>query len=135
VRQVHYGSRYMLSKLFLAIALVLSLTACTDPINPGGLTDKEYEDFKQLGSPKILYSCTNTKEILWVIACAQSSGKTHEECFHEADKSGRLAQKVKHVEVAVNYDFGVGPGVTYNKLLTEAKRECDGEFKILESKE
>lgn len=123
------------TRTFLGIALVLLLTACTDPINPGGLTDKEYKDFKQLGSPKILYSCTNTKEILWVVACAQGGGKSHDECFHEADKSGRLAQKVKQVDVEVNYSAGIGLGVTYNKLLTEAKRKCDGEFKILESKE
>lgn len=43
----------------------------------------------------------------------------------------RPSEKVKYEHVG--YVAGIGPGATYNKLLTDAQKDCVGDFKILKS--
>ncbi len=118
----------MLNKNIAIIISMLFLASCG---NPGDISDEDYKKYKDLGAPKLLYSCT--REYPWVLVCALEGGKTSEECIDEAVKTDRLTEQVTHSKVG--YSAGIGMGATYNKLLTEAKEECEGEFKILESKE
>lgn len=46
-------------KHLLSYLSVLSLAACG---NPGGISDSEYANYKELAAPKILYSCTGGDE-------------------------------------------------------------------------
>jgi len=43
----------------------------------------------------------------------------------------RPSEKVKYENVG--YVAGIGRDATYNKLLTDAQKECIGDFKILKS--
>lgn len=113
------------------IAILLSMLFLASCGNPGDISDEDYKKYKELGAPKILYSCT--KEYPWIFLCTLEGGKTTKKCIDEAVKSDRLSERVKHAKVG--YSAGIGMGATYNKLLAEAREECDGEFKILESKE
>ena len=114
------------NKLFLSGAisiflLILWLYSGT----PTGISDTDYNDYKQLSAPKILYSCSKLADITYKnleekLKCIRE-GNTDEEC---------------RLEKIVTYKAGVGFAATYNKLLGEAKDECKGEnatFKIIES--
>jgi len=121
----NYGS-LITNKLFLSGAisiflLILWLYSGT----PTGISDTDYNDYKQLSAPKILYSCSKLADITYKnleekLKCIRE-GNTDEEC---------------RLEKIVTYKAGVGFAATYNKLLGEAKDECKGEnatFKIIES--
>jgi hypothetical protein len=89
----------------------LLLAACD---NPGGISDADYAKYKEYGAPKILYSCT-------------TPGKLEYDPKEKGSKIGKP-------ETSVGYTAGIGVGATYNKLLGDAKKECNGEFKVLDSK-
>ena len=111
-------------------AAVLFLSACG---NPGEISDSEYAKYKELGAPKILYSC-NKGETLGFDPNAVL------ECFKLKDDPSKelacveKAKREKKPIIDVGYAAGVGVAVTYNKLLGDAKAGCDGEFKVLDSK-
>lgn len=108
----------------------IMLTSCG---NPGDVSDEEYKKYKELGAPKILYSCTRTYNWLMVCTVEAKDRGSSRDCVDEAIKNNRLKEEVKRTEVG--YSAGIGIGATYNKLLTDSKKECEGEFKVLESKE
>ena len=113
----------MLNKNITIISLVLCLASCG---NPGNMSNEEYKEYKELGAPKILYSCT--KEYPWFAMCIES-GIAIVECM----ESDQLDEQIKYTDVG--YSAGIGVYSTYNKLLSDAKENCEGEFKILEGKE
>lgn len=86
---------------FFLLPLVLS--GCG---NPGGISDADYKEYKELGAPKILYSCLEMP----------------------------MFGTDKEPNVTTSYVAGVGVNSTYNKILGDAKTRCNGEFKILDSK-
>ncbi len=106
------------------------LSACG---NPGGISDADYAEYKQLGAPKILYSCSKTEEITATADCLfyQKKSNPIEECM----KLSNPEKLVKHTEIKVGYAAGVGMNATYNKLLSDAKAGCENEFAVLESKQ
>lgn len=116
-------------KLLGSIAAVLLLAACG---NPGGIADAEYAKYKELGAPKILNSCTK-EGLMSPAAVAQCMGieNANEKiaCLDNALSAG------KKPIVDVGYTAGVGIAATYNKILSDAKNGCSGDFKILESKQ
>lgn len=116
-------------------ATALLLAACD---NPGGIADSEYAKYKELGAPKILYSCNEGKKTLG------ADPKIVDECLRITDDSlegldkqlacmKRAKREIKPI-IDIGYAAGVGAAVTYNKLLSDAKAECKGEFKVLDSK-
>jgi hypothetical protein len=113
---------------------IILLTACG---NPGGISDEDYQKYQELGAPKILYSCTSTVDRRYTLAGI----KELEACIETEDLENlmKCAEKTLHedliTDVKVAYVSGIGLGSTYNKLLTDAKKNCNGEFKILESKQ
>lgn len=110
--------------------LLLLLSACE---NPGGISDSEYLKYKELGAPKILYSCKTRllrpKNPDAIKDCMKKESDPVKgiDCFQKA-----LADMKPVVEVG--YAAGVGMAVTYNKLLGDVKAGCDGEVTILDSK-
>lgn len=132
------ASTYKVYMKFLTTALALLVAACG---NPGGVTDEEYKQYKTLGSPKILYSCTTTTE--WIItdkgqeelqACDSLKGLfATERCQRE------LLSKPPVDDTIVSYIAGRDFRNTYNSLLTEVKNRCEGykkgRFEILESEQ
>ncbi len=123
-------------KHFGIYAAALLLSACG---NPGGISDLDYAKYKELGAPKILYSCTRERSLDATAAL---------QCVEIKDMDKELAclektlSDAKKPIIDVGYAAGVGVAVTYNKLLADAKAVCDrdssrfskGEFKVLESK-
>lgn len=104
-------------------AILFILQGCD---NPGGISNADYEEYKQLGAPKILYACNKILEPDFgkMLQCVKTSS-SYEEC-----KSSLSEKKTDVYRVA-----GVGINATYNKLLSDAKGECKGEFKLLESEQ
>ncbi|MDR0577368.1 MAG: hypothetical protein LBI87_07500 [Candidatus Accumulibacter sp.] len=94
--------------------------------NPGGVSDDFYKKYKELGAPKILYSCTEDLS-RWSV-CMKEGISALLKCRDKYPD-----EKLKYTETS--YVAGVGKDSSYNKLLNEAKDECKGEFKLLESKE
>ena len=104
--------------------------------NPGGVSDAKYSEFRKIGSPKLLYSCTRKPT-------PESFLPKQRECW----KSGRAGceQAVSEwvdagTTTTVDVVSGLG-AASYDELLMEAKRGCargvgdmqPGEFKILEA--
>jgi hypothetical protein len=115
-------------KLTAILCMPMFLASCG---NPGGISDEEYAKYNELGAPKILYSCTSNKDS-WFAVCHLK--KTYNECSEEFMKlDSSSPELIEHTRVG--YSAGIGMASTYNKLLTDAKEECEGEFKVLESKE
>lgn len=123
-------------------AAAFLLSACG---NPGGISDADYAKYKELGAPKILYSCTREIEINAAAAEAslQCARMKEEEFVACLGKNVSDAKKPKKPIIDVGYAAGVGVAVTFNKLLSDAKAECDkgtyplkgnGEFKVIDSK-
>lgn len=114
-------------KHVLSYLAVLSLAGCG---NPGGISDSDYAKYKELGAPKILYSCAvGDRQIARLIAGG--------ECLGRGDASDSCVEKEMRKwkpDINVSYAAGVGAAVTYNKLLGDAKAGCNGEFKVLDSK-
>lgn len=114
-------------KHVLSYLAVLSLAGCG---NPGGISDSEYAKYKELGAPKILYSCAVGDPSVARLQAGM-------ECLGKSDTSDSCVEKEMRKwkpDVNVGYAAGVGAAVTYNKLLGDAKAGCYGEFKILDSK-
>lgn len=115
-------------KCVVSGALLFLLAACG---NPGGISDSDYASYEELGAPKVLYSCTREGEMDFVAYL--------QECTTLADPrealacSARIEREGKEPIVDVGYSAGVGIGATYNSILQDAKADCDGVFKILES--
>ena len=120
-------------RLILPIIPALALLGCG---NPGDISDAEYKEYKELGSPKILHSCNygkpqyDTKMFASCITDDLSKVGQKEQlaCFERAKDAAKPIIKV-------GYAAGVGAAVTYNKLLADAKEKCPGEFKVLDSKQ
>lgn len=123
----------MKHQIYSRLSLLLLLSACN---NPGGISDSEYAKFRELGAPKILYSCTlkNQTDPAFIKAVRECLAITN------ASQEVECLEKARHeltgkTIVDVGYRAGVGLAVTYNKILGEAKNDCKGEFSILESKQ
>jgi len=113
---------------YLAILLIVpTLLGCE---NPKGISDVDYEKYKKLGAPKILYSCTHYTEKINLVF-GECIGK-----FSSPECQDLEELVIKDAFVA--YTAGVGYGSTYNSLLIKAEKDCSAEndkFEILESKE
>jgi len=109
-------------------ALVLS--ACG---KPDGISDADYAKYKEFGAPKILYSCKRegaySVDFNAVSKCAQIKDDhvKQAQCLEKTSQTGKPT-------TTVGYAAGVGVEATYNKLIDDAKSECDGEFKVLDGK-
>lgn len=118
----------------LAVSTSFFLSACG---NPGGISDAEYASYKELGAPKILYSCAVPMSFIQKasMACPNIDAMSEPEkkaCIEKASK--RYRDPNEKIPV-VNTISGVGVGATYNFILNKAKQECDGDFKVLDSKQ
>jgi len=115
---------------------LLLLTACG---NPGGISDADYAEYKELSAPKFLYTCT-------VDARFSAAGlKVMQKCLQIDDLPKQfecMDQFEDEIPIVItNYIARVGGGSTYNKMLIEAKEECEnigdgatiGELEILDS--
>ena len=104
---------------------ISALTACCLLIsgcgNPGGISDKDYEEYRQLAAPKILYSCAelSTKTSVNVEKCLENPNASY------------CTQDLVETKVNVRLQAGVGRGVTYNSLLRDVQVSCSGEFERL----
>ncbi len=104
--------------------VIVNLAGCG---NPGGISDNDYAKFKQLGAPKLLYSCTSTSDYPLLslrIKCAS------QEAVGECSKSAIEKSKTR---VDVGYVAGIGAMTTYNELLQDVQTKCTGKFEVLES--
>lgn len=122
--------------------IIFSLLLLAGCGNPGGVSDSTYAEFKELGAPKILFSCTRTPTIdaQAVLNCMKNDlGPTKENACLDQAKS---AANVPVIDVA--FVAGVGPGATYNKILNDAKSKCesvspllfsDAKFNVLEKQQ
>ena len=115
-------------KRLITFALALSIAACG---NPGGISDSEYAKYKELGAPKILYSCNKGETLGFDINAVQKCLKLNDPAKELACVNN--AEREKKPIIDIGYAAGIGVAVTYNKLLGDAKDACSGEFKILES--
>jgi hypothetical protein len=121
-------------RVLLPIIPMLTLLGCG---NPGEISDAAYKEYKELGSPKILYSCNLGKlaadpQIL--LECLKINDFSKEGLDKQLACANRAEREAKPM-IDVGYSAGVGAGVTYNKLLADAKEKCQGEFKVLDSKQ
>lgn len=108
---------------------LLTLTACG---NPGEISDTEYAKYKELGAPKILYSCTQMEN-------PNEDPKAYRLCLAHLDQEQKKScvkkfESERKPVTHTGFTAGLGVAVTYNKLLNDAKAECDGTFKIHDSK-
>ena len=111
---------------------LLLLTACG---NPGGISDADYAAYKELSAPKFIYSCTRDARF------SVQGAKLQLKCLQIEDLPKQI-ECMKQFEneipvVSTSYIAGLAGGSNYNKMLLEAKEECenngDGEFDILDS--
>ena len=84
-------------------------------------SDKDYEKYRQLAAPKILYSCGKLTTKL---------SANFEKCLENPNAS-YCTQDLVETKVDVGYQAGVGSFVTYNSLLRDVQASCIGEFKRL----
>ena len=84
-------------------------------------SDKDYEKYRQLAAPKILYSCAelSTKTSVNVEKCLENPNASY------------CTQDLVETKVNVGLQAGVGRGVTYNSLLRDVQVSCSGEFERL----
>lgn len=115
--------------------------------NPEGISDDFYSEYKQLSSPKLLYSCKATVRTLKVAVkeCVQEAVDGHPEPGEDIDEyQKKMKEQLRRCGDGEDiYDYNDVEDVAYsasqsalsnfNKLLVDAKDECEGEFKILES--
>lgn len=122
------------------VAIVLCaflLSACG---KPSGISDADYAAYKELGAPKILFSCTTRassedprsiklqeKLKADMAACGTDFG-----CLGKVAKDSAAAIDNWPKDVNFGYRAGVGIAATYNKILGDAKKDCGGELSILE---
>lgn len=117
-------------KHVISYVSVLLLSACGG--NPGGMSDSEYAEYKDLGPPKILYTCL-TKPDKYDYGTRECPYNKDDPAKSDACYKKLLEDREKAMP-AVRYTAGVGINATYNKILADAKTACNGEFKILDSK-
>lgn len=117
-----------MKNMMLIFSVMLLLTACD---NTSGLSDEEYARYKELGAPKLIYSCTYKPRPLFLLneaeihACRKNKEfKDQHECENKDSRE---------LVTTVSYSAGIGTEATYNRLLTDVKNECDGQFKVIES--
>jgi hypothetical protein len=115
-----------ISDVLTATVIIIVLVACG---NPGGIDDAAYAKYKELGAPKILYSCDEVLDNISITA-------TISDCISNTDSKSCIEDGKKNPKhrIDVGYVAGIGAAVTYNKLLNDAKAECHGDFKVLDSK-
>jgi hypothetical protein len=118
-------------KLFPIYVSALLLSACS---NPGEISDDYYAKYKELGPPKILYSCDKGEtpgfDLEASMACAATArDDTSFDLVACLEKTKRKKEPI----IDIGYVAGVEVAVTYNELLRDAKADCDGKFKILQS--
>lgn len=111
-------------------AAALLLSACG---NPGGISDSDYAKYKELGAPKILYSCNKGETLGFDLNALMECAKLKDDLAKELACVDKAKREKKPI-IDVGYAAGVGVAVTYNKLLSDTKAGCDGEFKVLDSK-
>jgi hypothetical protein len=112
--------------LLACLSLITTLAACG---NPGGISDTSYKEYKELGAPKILYSCSiGSPDSQALINCRSSDLAAEKACSKE------LFGKGENPIVTVHTIAGVGVNATYNKILGEAKMGCSGKIEVLDSK-
>ena len=128
-------------------SFVLLLSACG---KPNGISDAEYAKYKEFGSPKILFSCATPnflssaaldelrdKGLASIEQCRTIEGtiEAKKACADKVLKDAERVVKDIPPTIEIGYRVGVGMGATYNKILGEAKKDCRGEFSILERSE
>lgn len=124
----------MNKELISACMAIAFLSGCG---NPGDISDADYKDYKELGTPKILYSCNHGKlaaDPKILAECLKIDDFSKEGLDKQLACAERAEREAKPM-INVGYAAGVGAGVTYNKLLADAKEGCQGEFKVLDSKQ
>lgn len=112
------------TEITAALFVIASLAGCE---NPGGISDTDYARFKQLGAPKLLYSCTTTSDgnaMDQMIECLRNGSK---------DKCSESALEEAKTKTSVGYAAGIGAMTTYNELLQDAEEKCGGVFEVLAS--
>lgn len=117
-------------RYFGIYAVALLLSACG---NPGGISDSDYAKYKELGAPKILYSCHKGETLGVDLDAVVECFKFKDDLDKELACTEKAKREIKPI-IDVGYAAGVGVAVTYNKLLSDAKARCKGEFKVLDSK-
>lgn len=121
-------------RLFGLFLTSLLLAGCG---NRGGISDADYAEYKELGAPKILYSCTtqgmvDPQAMLDCLKLGESG--TDQAIKAEMACVDKISKTADKPVVRTGYTAGVGMNATYNKILGDAKAGCSGEFTILESK-
>lgn len=66
-------------------------------------------------------------------ACGRPGGVSKE--FYEKYKMLGAPKILYQCDGEVGYAAGIGAAMTYNRLVDDAQKECDGRFKILESQQ
>ena len=113
----------------ISFVSVLLLSACG---TPGGISDSDYAKYKELGAPKILFSCTEEANMDAMFRCPDLArdpvgGRA---CADQVIADAKSKKQTVHV----GYTAGVGVNATYNKILGDERSACKGEFKLLDSK-
>lgn len=121
-----FNSKVNQMKKLILLLIPVTLIGCGKPKE---MSDEDYQKYKDLGAPKILYSCTTegVNSDLY-LKCLQTL---------KTDSNSTCLQDLKNGDnkiTSVGYTAGVGAMVTYNEILSNAKSACTGEFKILDSK-
>lgn len=117
------------------LVVFLTINALFGCGKPDGMSDADYEKYKKLGAPKILYSCTYYERDAALSDCTYSYGS-----------NGKCRKEVMVKKRRVGYMAGVGAGTTYNSLLIDAEQNCvpswaseefkrNHKFEVLEGKE
>lgn len=116
----------------LAVGWAVILASCG---NPGGISDSEYAKYKELGAPKILFSCSAPKPFIEIVAaeCPNIIQTPTKEDLACIEKSAERHSDPNEKIPSYGYIAGVGVGATYNHILEEAKIKCSGVFKVIES--
>jgi hypothetical protein len=127
----------LVKSIKLYIAIVLFILAGCD--NPGGISDKDCQAYKILGAPKILYSCDEGRKTLSadpniLSECLKINDFSKEGVEKQLACAKRAERKVEPI-VEVGYVAGIGSEATYNRLVSDEQKKCQGKFKILEGKE
>lgn len=135
-------------KYLVYCAVACFLSACG---NPGGISDVEYAKYKELGAPKILFSCSTPnlrsvqeltemkdKGMEKVYACGSLKGTEEDKiaCVKKVSDAVALAMKEElPPNIQIGYRAGIGVAATYNKILQDGKNLCGGKFSIIEKSE
>ena len=105
---------------YLLFCILILISACD---NPGGISDEFYEEYKTLGAPKILYSCSTyqTKRL------ADFHGGGIENSSELFKYSPDELNEFIEVDRSIGYVAGTGINSTYNSLLQDLQGDCNAE--------